>query len=197
MILSTDTHARSLFLLPQHCSESSAYEPVHPLKRHWMSMLKVVKPAAKRRVQFNNDLCQTIPARAFSPHPNAIAECLEALFANPAPPRLEPIAQKFKALSRLSTVTHVRFVDIETQPVLFYPHPHFLERNVRLFGTLAEHDKIIGIANHAVALLLHPTIQSMEINVSQQRTDHRPLRRSTHRRPSLHFFNDVLPQKRF
>src|SRR5919197_4848793 len=117
MIISTNAHAGSLLLLSKDRSQASAHECIHPLKGHGMSMLKIVKPTANRRIQLGNNLRQTVSACALGPHPNPISKCRETLFANPAPPRLEAIAQKLKALSFLSTVTDVGLVGIKTQPV--------------------------------------------------------------------------------
>src|SRR4029453_4910305 len=82
IIISTKSHARSLLLLSQHRPQSSAYKAIHPLKRVRMSMLEIVIPTSKRRIQLGDDPCQTVPARALSsPHPNAILHRLVALFA--------------------------------------------------------------------------------------------------------------------
>ncbi len=134
MIVSTNSHARSLLLLPKNRPQASAYKPIHPLKGHRMSVLEIVKPTAKRRIQIGDDFRQTVPPRALGPHPNAISKCLEALFANPAPPRLEAIAQKLKALSLLPTVAHVGLIDTKTQPIVFYPTSYFFKRGLRLFA---------------------------------------------------------------
>src|SRR5262249_49932519 len=197
MIVSTNSHARSLLVLSKNRPQASADKPIHPLKGHRMSVLEIVKPPAERRIQIGDDFRQTVPPRALGPHPNAISKCFETLFANPAPPRFEAIAQKLKAFSFLPTVTHVGFIDTKTQPVLFYPTSYFFKRGLRLFGCLAKHHKVIGVANHAVALLLHMTVQRVKIDISQQRTDHRSLRCAARWRPSLHLLDDVLLKIRF
>src|SRR5439155_7321347 len=120
MIMSTKSHARSLLLLSQHRPQSSAYKAIHPLKRVRMSLLEIVKPTTKRRIQLDDDPCQTVPARALSPHPNAILHRLVALFAYPAPPQLEMITQKVKALPRLPTISQVSLVDAKTQALGLY-----------------------------------------------------------------------------
>jgi hypothetical protein len=168
MIISTNSQAGSLFVLSKDRPQASAHKPVQALKSHRMSVFKVVKPTPKLRIQIGDYFRQTVSARALGPHPNAISKCREALFPHPAPPRLKPVAQKLKALSWLPTVTHVRLIDIKTEPVPFYPSSDFFQRGVRRFGTLAKHHKIIGIANHAVAPLLHLTVQRMKIKVGQK-----------------------------
>src|SRR5262249_6478447 len=197
MIVSTNSHARSLLVLSKNRPQASAYKPIHPLKGHWMSVLEIVKPPAERRIQIGDDFRQTVPPRALGPHPYAISKCFETLFANPAPPRFEAIAQKLKAFSFLPTVTHVGFIDTKTQPVLFYPTSYFFKRGLRLFGPVAKHHKVIGVANHAVALLLHMTVQRVKIDISQQRTDPRSLRCAARWRPALHLLDDVLLKIRF
>src|SRR6516164_7904818 len=132
-----------------------------------MSVLEIVKPSAQLRIQISNNRCQTISACALASHPNVISKRSEATFTNPAPPRLKPVAQKLKPLSFLPTVPHMGLVSIETEPVLLYPASDFFQRGLRLFSTRARHHKVIGVANHAVALLPHVTIQSMKINVRQ------------------------------
>src|SRR5207244_3469084 len=72
-----------------------------------MSLLEIVKPAAQRRIQFDDNFRQTIPARALGPHPDAIVHGLKTLAPHPASPHFEVIAQKVKALPPLPTVSHV------------------------------------------------------------------------------------------
>src|SRR5262249_41817676 len=91
------------------------YKAIHPPKGIRMRMLEVVKPATKRRIQIGDDFRQTVPTRALSPHSNAILHGLVALFAYPAPPQLEVIAQKVKALPRLPTISHLGLVGTKTQ----------------------------------------------------------------------------------
>src|SRR5215510_1788604 len=197
MIISTNAHARSLLLLSKDRSQASAYERIDPPKGHRMGVLEIIKPTTKRRIELGNNLRQTVSTRALGPHPNAISKCHEALFANPAPPPFEAIAQKLKALSFLPTIPYMGLIDIKAQPVLFYPASYFFKRGLRLFATLAKHHKVIGIANHAVALLLHLAVQRMKIEVGQQRTDYRSLRGPARWRPSLHLLDNVLLQKCF
>src|SRR6266481_4418556 len=61
-----------------------------------MSLLEIVKPAAQRRIQFDDNFRQTIPARALGPHPDAIVHGLKTLAPHPASPHFEVIAQKVK-----------------------------------------------------------------------------------------------------
>jgi hypothetical protein len=196
MIISTNSHARSLLMLSQHRPQPSPYKAVHPLKGVRMTMLEIVKPATKRRIQVGDDFRQTVSARALGPHPNAILQALVALFAYPAPPQLEMITQKVKALPRLPTISHMRFVVTKTQAIGLYPGFDFLKRRFGFLKTTAKQHKVIGVANHAVALLLDVTVQGMKINVSQKRADHRALRGPADWCPSLHFLDDVLLKKR-
>src|SRR5437773_7433389 len=107
------------------------------------------------------------------------------------------ITQKVKALSLLPTVSHVGFVSTQTQAIGLYPGFHFRKRRLCFLATAAKQHKIVGVANHAVALLLDLTVQSMKINVGQKRAYHRALRCAARWRPSLHFLDDVLLKKSF
>jgi hypothetical protein len=49
-----------------------------------MSMLEIVEPAAQRRIQFDDNFHQTIPARALGPHPDAIVHGLKDSCASPS-----------------------------------------------------------------------------------------------------------------
>ena len=82
-----------------------------------MSLLEIVKPAAQRRIQFDDNFRQTIPARALGPHPDAIVHGLQTLAPHPASPHFEVIAQKVKALPPLPTVSHVGLLGVKTQAV--------------------------------------------------------------------------------
>src|ERR1700730_422655 len=107
------------------------------------------------------------------------------------------ITQKVKALSLPPTISHLGLVDTQTQAIGLYPGSHLPERRLGFLKTAAKHHKVIGVANHAVALLLHVTVQGMKINVGQKRANHRSLRCSSRWRPSLHLLDDVLLEKRF
>src|SRR5215475_4614590 len=61
MIISTTSHARPLLLLSQQRPQPSPYKAIHPLKGVRMSMLEIVKPTTKRRIQIGDDLRQTVP----------------------------------------------------------------------------------------------------------------------------------------
>src|SRR5215471_18163125 len=107
MIISTNSHARSLLVLSKDRPQAATHKRIHPLKGARMSMLEIIKPTAKRRIQIGDDFRQTVPPRALGPHPNAISKRCAALFPYPASPRFEAIAQKLKALPVLPTVTHM------------------------------------------------------------------------------------------
>src|SRR5262244_2399361 len=197
MIVSTTSQTGSLLVLSKDHPQAATHKRLHPLKGARMSMLEIIKPTAKRRIQLGNNRGQTISARALGPHPNAISKRCAALFPYPASPHFEAIAQKLKALPVLPTVTHMGLFDVKTEPVLFHPASHFFKRGLRLFGPVAKHHKVIGVANHAVAFWLHVTVQRMKIDVGQQRTNHRSLRRAARWRPSLHLSDKVLLKKCF
>src|SRR5215510_793493 len=160
-----------------------------------MSMLEVVKPAAKHGVKILDDLCQAVPTRALGLDPDTLTQRLKTLGPDPAPPRLEAIAEKLKTLPFLPTVSHVSLVGIKPKPVLFYPGSHFSKRGLCLFSRAAKHHEVVSVAHHAVALLSHTPVQGMKVDIGQKRADHRSLRRAPRGRPSPHPLDDVLVQK--
>src|SRR5205807_9727460 len=153
-----------------------AYKAIHPYKGVRMSLLEIVKPAAQRRIQFDDNFRQTIPARALGPHPDAIVHGLKTLAPHPASPHFEVIAQKVKALPPLPTVSHVGLLGVKTQPMDLYPGFYLRKRRLGFFSTSAQHHKGIRVSHHPIALLHHLTIQAMKVDVGQKRTDHRALR---------------------
>ena len=171
MILATLSQPRPLLLLTQDRPQPPSRKAIGSAKGHRMSVLEVVKPTAQHRIELGNNGCHTISSRALGLDPNPLSQRLKALAPNPTPPRLEAIAQKLKALSLLPTVPYMGLIRTKTQPVLFYPTSHFLKRGLGLLGRLAQHHKVIGVAHHAVTLLLDPTVQRMKIDVGQQWTD--------------------------
>jgi hypothetical protein len=100
-------------------------------------MLEIVKPAAQRRIQFDDNFRQTIPARALGPHPDAIVHGLKTLAPHPASPHFEVIAQKVKALPPLPTVSHVGLLGVKTQAM--EPLPRLLPPPAPL-GLLQHYD---------------------------------------------------------
>ena len=58
MILSTNSHARSLLLLSKYRPQPSTHKAIHPLKGIRMSMLEIVKPTTKRRIHISDNVRQ-------------------------------------------------------------------------------------------------------------------------------------------
>ena len=51
--------------------------------------------------------------------------------------------------------------------------------------------KVVGVTHHAVTVPGQQPVERVQIDVGQQRADHRTLRRPTHRRPSFHAPQDI------
>ena len=137
-------------------------------------MLEVAKPAAEYGIQIGDNAGETIPACALALDPNTIAYGVETLPPHPALPRLEVIAQEVEALAFLPTIPDMGFVGIKTQGISLYPSLHFGECRLCLLSTGARRREVIGVTHHLITLLLHLTVQRMQVNVSQKRTNTAP-----------------------
>src|SRR3970040_426773 len=139
MVIQTPPSSRTLLLLSQDRSQSSAGKTIHQLVYQRMRLLEVVNPPAQHGIKILDDLCQAVPTRALGSPSDALAQRFEALGPHPAPPRLEAIAEKIKTLPGLPTVPYMGLVRIDPKPVLFHPALHFYKRGLGLLRCAAEH----------------------------------------------------------
>src|SRR2546426_197349 len=160
-----------------------------------MTMFEILKPAPQRAIDVGDDLLQAMALSASRLGPHRVFELPETLLPRPLHPPLEVIAQKVKAAT-LGGIHNPRFNRMQPQTCLLGPLPHLFQNCFRFRRAPAQHDKVIGIAHHLAPLLSHSLIQGVEIEVRQQRADHRSLWGPCFRRPALGRLHDLLGQIR-
>ena len=85
----------------------------------------------------------------------------------------EFVAQKIEA--RFSDVDETRLLRVQRQPGFRHPGLDPGQGRFGLFSGAAEDDKVVGITHHLVAALSHLVVQCVEIDIAQQRAEHRAL----------------------
>src|SRR5437762_6644783 len=137
-------------------------------------MLEVAKPPPKQRVKVADDPLQAIATTAARQVSHLVLERLQALLADEPAPRLEPVAQEIKTLSRLAAVADPRLVWVQGQAVARDPRLDLAQGGQGLRFRPAQDHKIVGVPYHPQPALLHQEIQRVQVEVSEQRRDHSP-----------------------
>ena len=75
--------------------------------------------------------------------------------------------------------------------MVFDPAADLRQGRVGGVAVLTENHEVVGVSHHPIAQGRHPCVQRMQIDVGQQRADHRPLGRSRRRRPSVRSPHDI------
>src|SRR5262245_1160691 len=147
-------------------------------------MFEVLVPTFQDRFELRDDLAQALPARAFGTRAHAIFHFLFALLAWPFTAPFEVVSQKVKA-AFLRRVHHSRFLRVQRQSSFRRPVLHLAHRLFRFRLASTQDDEVIRVAHHLPSSRGHQLVERVEIDVAQQRRDHRPLRRTRlRRRPS-------------
>jgi len=185
---------RSPELLAQEIAQPPADPAVKRSERRAMAVLEVFKPAAQRRVEVLDDLGQAVSRCAFGRRPDRILELLQTLGARPATAGREPVAQEVEAVFR--GVDQPRLGRMQAQAGVRRPVLHCRQGCGRLLRTPAQHHKVVRISHHLKALRGHQMVERVEVNVAQQRTAHRTLRRALFGGPFLEPVEHPLFQER-
>ena len=84
-------------------------------------------------------------------------------------------------------------VGCRVSPAAVHPLAQSLQDLLGFFLALAQDDEVVRVAHHLPALLGHQMVQRVEVDVGQQRTDYRALRRARlGRLPSFAAFHHAL-----
>jgi hypothetical protein len=192
MVGSTVAEAGSLFLLAQDRAQSAADKLVEHNKGTRIGVLEVTEPASERRIKIGDDTRKAIPARTLRLLPDRLLEAGEALLANKAIASFEPVAEEFESFPGLPAVADMRLLGMHTQAVFCDPSADFRQGRIGFLAALAQDHEVIRITHHPIPTRRHLFIQRMQVDVGQERADHRALRCSRQRRPSPRVLQDVL-----
>src|SRR6267142_5734978 len=149
-----------------------------------MAMLEILKPAPQRTIDVFDDDLQALTVGASRLGTNRVVELPETLLPWPLQAPLKVIPQKVKAAT-LGGVHNPCFDRMQRETRLLGPLPHLFQNRRRFPLAPAQNDKVIRIPHHLAPLLRHLLIQGIEIEIRQQRADHRSLRGPSFRRPAL------------
>jgi hypothetical protein len=138
-----------------------------------VAVLEILKPAAHRAVDVEDDGLETVPGRALGLGPARRFELRRALRAGPAIAALEGGAEKVKTALVLG-VHESGFLRMQFQARLRDPLLHLHQGPVGFVLTPTQDHEVIGVAHHLVARLRHDMGQGVEIEVCQQRAQHAP-----------------------
>jgi len=85
---------------------------------------------------------------------------------------------------------------LQRQSGLRRPVLHRSQRPGSVFRASAQHHEVVRIAHHLEPAAGHHVVERIEVDVAQQRTDRRALRRALLRRPFTGAFQDPLAEER-
>src|SRR6266481_5572402 len=177
----------------QHTAQAAAYPAVERGERRAVAVLEVDEPAPQPRIEVVDDRPQASARGPTRLGTDGILELLQALVARPVTAVGEAVAQELKALR--PRVDQVCLGWVQGQAGLRRPVLDHRQGSGRLCFTATQHHEVVGIAHHLEALPGHRLVQWVEVDVAQQRRDHRALRRAFLGRPRLQAIEDALPQE--
>ena len=120
-----------------------------------------------------------------------LLQLVEALLSHVTPAALEPIAEELEPVPLLPAVGDPRLRRVQREAVRCHPRPDQRESRFGLGVAAREDDEVVRIPHHWVSVFGHQPIQRIKIDIGQQRTDHRALRRACGWRPSVETVQDV------
>src|SRR5438093_3402325 len=161
-----------------------------------MTMFKIFKPAPQRAIDVSDDYLQAMALGASRFGTDRVFELSKTLLPRPLHAPFEVVSQEVKAAT-LGGIHNPCFDRMQLQARLPGPLPHLFQNRFRLPLAPAQNDKVIGIPHHLAPLLCHLLIQGVEIEIRQQRADHRSLWGPAFRCPALRRLHDLLGQIRF
>src|SRR5271165_2246321 len=156
-----------------------------------MGMFEVAEPAAQQWIEVSYGAGEAVAPCAPRLLSYAVLELVQALLAHVTLAGFETVAEELEPLPRLPTVADMRLFGVQREAVFAHPGAHLREGGVRLLARPAQDDEVVRIPHHAAPAFGHRRIQRVEVEVGQQRADHRALRRALCRRPPLQPFQDV------
>ena len=154
-------------------------------------MFEVAEPAAQQRVEIRHDAGEAVAPCAPRLLSDAVLELVQALLAHVTLAGFETVAEELEPLPQPPTVAVMRLFGVQREAVFAHPGAHLREGGVRLLARPAQDDEVVRKPHHAAPAFGHRRIQRVEVDVGQQRADHRALRRALRRRPPLQPFQDV------
>src|SRR5438552_7436876 len=181
-MVSTASTAFALAPLTQDSTQAHSYPLIQRWKGSFMTVFEVPEPARQRLVHRLNDYSHAVPMSASRFTPNRRFQFGHTLSSRPAIATLKVIAQKVKATA-LRGVHDAGLFRMQPQPSSSRPLLHFCERCSGFGFAAAEHDEVVCIAHHLISAASQLVVQRVKIDVRQQWTNHRTLRRSRLRRP--------------
>jgi glycerol-3-phosphate dehydrogenase len=183
---------RALGLFAQERPQSTPEKAVERAENPALGVFEVVEPAPQHRIQTADDLLRLRPSvrrvwlRIF------VLQRLQALVAHPAPSRLEAVAQELEALAHKPAVAHMGLVRMQLQTFRSDPRTHHVQRMDRLGSAPAQNHEVVGVTHHRQTQPGQLHVQIVQVQIRQQRADHRTLRRAARRRPALQLLHHVL-----
>jgi hypothetical protein len=144
-------------------------------------MFEILKPAPQHAIDVSDDL-QAMALSAARLGTNRVFKLPETLLPRPLHLSLEVIPRKVKA-ALLSGILNPCFHRMQLETRLLGPLPHLLQGCCRFPLAPAQNGKVIRIPHPLAPPVCHLVIQGVEIEIRQQRADHRSLRGSSFRRP--------------
>src|SRR5437870_1998438 len=194
-MVSTASTAFALAPLTQDSTQAHSYPLIQRWKGSFMTVFEVPEPARQRLVHRLNDDSQAVPMSASRFTPNRRFQFGHTLSSRPAIATLKVIAQKVKATA-LRGLHDAGLFRMQPQTSSSRPLLHFCERRSGLGFAAAENDEVVCIAHHLISAASQLVVQRVKIDVRQQWTNHRTLRRSRLRRPVGQPFHHFCLQHR-
>src|SRR5882757_3942943 len=141
MVGFASSEPRPLVLLAQDGTQPPPNETIKAAELEWRGVLEIAEPSPQRRIEVRNDPREAVTSAAVRFGPHLVLDRYQALLSHQPATRLEPVAEEFESLSRLSAVDDPRLVRMQHQAVLAHPSPHQIERRFGLDMAAGKNDE--------------------------------------------------------
>src|SRR6266511_5688312 len=185
------TDARTVLLLAQHGPQAPPDHLIEVEEDARVGVLEVAEPAFERPVEIDHDDLQALPSGPPCLLADRLLQLVEALLSHMTTAAFEPVAEELEPVPLAPAVGDPRLLGVQHEAVRSHPRLDQRERRFGLRLVPGEDDEVVRIPHHRVSVFGHQPIEGIEINVGQQRADHRALRRAYVRRPPVQTLQDV------
>jgi len=177
--------------------QAAPYPLVKVRKSSPITVLEVFKPSAKGAVHIRNNAFQRVPVGSSRLRTNDFLQLSEALLPWPSGLSLKMIPKEVKPLTRSAHAYQSSLTQMQPESFLRHLPLQKSQRPFRFLLAATQDDQIICVAHHSESSCRHRSIHRVQIEVCQQWTDDRPLRRPLLRTPLRQPLHDSLLQEHF
>ena len=171
LIIESSTDSLSMRAPAQDTPKTPAYPLIHGRKGPLVTVLEILKPAAKALIDICDNGLQAVAIPAWRLGSKDLLDLAQALLAGPTPIPLEVISQKIKSFSGNRDVYQTGLFRMEAKSA---PPDQLAQKVQSPLGfpfAATQDDQIVGVADHLQACPGHRHIYRVQVEIRKQGTN--------------------------